>query len=116
MSLLIYLTLTIILLWLGYLTYIVYIKNIPKNKAVDLNNLDNNLKIGITRFNPFDDVGGDQSFILSILDKNNSGAIITSLHNRDITRIYAKPIKNGAGDNITLSKEEKSAIVKTIKN
>ena len=116
MSFLIYLILIIILLWLGYLTYIVYIKNIPKNKAVDLNNLDNNLKIGITRFNPFDDVGGDQSFILSILDKNNSGAIITSLHNRDITRIYAKPIKNGAGDNITLSKEEKSAIVKTIKN
>ena len=116
MSFLIYLILIIILLWLGYLTYIVYIKNIPKNKAVDLNNLDNNLKIGITRFNPFDDVGGDQSFILSILDKNNSGVILTSLHNRDITRIYAKPIKNGAGDNITLSKEEKSAIVKTIKN
>jgi len=116
MSFLIYLILTINLLWLGYLTYIVYIKNNSKNKAVDLNNLDNNLKIGITRFNPFDDVGGDQSFILTILDKNNSGAIITSLHNRDITRIYAKPIKNGVGENITLSKEEKSAIVKTIKN
>ncbi|MDD4784862.1 MAG: DUF4446 family protein [Candidatus Shapirobacteria bacterium] len=116
MSFLIYLILTINFLWLGYLTYLVYIKNNSKNKAADLNQLDNNLKIGITRFNPFDDVGGDQSFILTILDKNNSGAIITSLHNRDVTRIYAKPIKNGFGENITLSKEEKSAIVKTIKN
>jgi hypothetical protein len=115
-SFLLYLILAINLLWLGYLTYIVYIKNNSKNKAVDLNQLDKNLKIGITRFNPFDDVGGDQSFILTILDRSNSGAIITSLHNRDITRIYAKPIRNGLGENITLSKEEKSAIVKTIKN
>jgi len=116
MSFLIYLILITNSLWLGYLTYIVYIKNNSKNKASDLNQLDNNLKIGITRFNPFDDVGGDQSFILTILDKNNSGALVTSLHNRDVTRIYAKPIKNGTGENITLSKEEKSAIVKTIKN
>ena len=111
-----YIILILNLLWSTYLTYIVYIKNHSKNKAVDLNNTDNNLKIGVNRFNPFDDVGGDQSFILTILDKNNSGAIITSLHNRDITRIYAKSIKNGAGENITLSKEEKSAIVKTIRN
>ena len=116
MSFLIYLILTINLLWLSYLTYIVYIKNNSKNKAVDLNNLDNNLKIGITRFNPFDDVGGDQSFILTILNQDDSGVIVSSLHNRDITRVYAKPIKNGQGDNITLSKEEKLAIVKTIKD
>jgi Protein of unknown function (DUF4446) len=116
MSFLLYLILIINLLWLAYLTYIVYVKNNSKNKNIDLNQLDKHLKIGITRFNPFDDVGGDQSFILTILDKNNSGAILTSLHNRNVTRIYAKPIKNSIGDNITLSKEEKSAIVKIIKN
>jgi len=116
MNILFYLLTIINFLALLYLTYIVYIKNSSKNKAVDLSNLDNNLKIGLTRFNPFDDIGGDQSFILSILDKNNSGVLITSLHNRDLTRIYAKQIKFGEGDNITLSKEEKSAIVKTIKN
>lgn len=116
MSFLLYLILIINFLWLGYLTYIVYIKNNLKNKAAGFDNVDKDLKIGITRFNPFDNVGGDQSFILTILDKNNSGALITSLHNRDITRIYAKPIKNAIGENITLSKEEKSAIVKTIKN
>jgi hypothetical protein len=97
------------------LTYLVYKRNSNKNKPATLGTKDNNLKLTVTRFNPFEDVGGDQSFILCILDTNNSGAIITSLHSRDFTRVYAKPIKNAQGDNITLSKEEKSAILKTIK-
>ena len=103
------------LLYLLYLILTKYRHLSPENKeGVQIS--EGIEKIKLVRFNPFDDVGGDQSFILSILDKNNSGAIITSLHNRDITRIYAKPIKEGVGENITLSKEEKSAIVKTIKN
>ena len=101
------------LFWLAFLTYSLYRnKNKPKDQD---NNQPSNFKINILRFNPFEDIGGDQSFILTILNENNNGAILTSLHNRDITRIYAKPIKNGQGDNITLSKEEKLAIVKTIK-
>lgn len=71
-------------------------------------------KMKLIRFNPFDDVGGDQSFILVLLDKENSGLLLTSLHHRSFSRIYAKAIKNGQGDNITLSKEEKSAILKAI--
>ena len=85
-------------LWLAFITAALY-----RNK--------NN----VLRFNPFEDIGGDQSFILTILNNNNDGVVVTSLHNRDLTRIYAKPIKNGEGNNITLSKEEKLAIVKTIK-
>ena len=101
------------LFWLAFITYSLYRnKNKPKDQD---NNQPSNFKINILRFNPFEDIGGDQSFILTILNENNNGAILTSLHNRDITRIYAKPIKNGQGDNITLSKEEKLAIVKTIK-
>ncbi len=73
-------------------------------------------KVGLFRYNPFDDLGSDQSFSLSILDSSNSGIILTSLHHRNFTRIYAKPIKNGEGDSITLSNEEKSAIVKAIKH
>jgi hypothetical protein len=95
------------------LTFIVYKKNINK-KTSEISN-DKNLKINLTRFNPFDELGGDQSFILSLLNQDNSGVIITSLHNRDITRIYAKAIKNGEGENSVLSKEEKLAILKTIK-
>lgn len=102
-------------LWLVYLTFVLYKKN--SNKKTD-SKIDNkgNLKINLTRFNPFDDLGGDQSFILTLLNENNSGAVITSLHNRDLTRIYAKSVKNGEGENSVLSKEEKLAILKTIKN
>ncbi len=116
MSYLIYLLTICNLIWLSYLTYLVYKRNSHKNKPATLATKDNNLRITVTRFNPFEDVGGDQSFILCILDSNNSGVIITSLHSRDFTRVYAKPLKNGEGDNITLSKEEKLAIVKTIKS
>ena len=101
------------LFWLGFITLGIYRKNqISKNQSSSPNN--NHLKINVLRYNPFESIGGDQSFILTILDQNNSGVLVSSLHNRDITRVYAKPIKNGQGDNITLSKEEKSAILKTI--
>lgn len=100
--------------WLGFITYGIYRKNKLSKESPVLPS-SSNLKINVTRYNPFGDIGGDQSFILTILDQNSSGVIVSSLHNRDVTRVYAKPIKNGEGDNITLSKEEKLAIVKTIK-
>lgn len=114
MNFIIYFLVIINFLWSIYVFFVIY-----KRKSISIkeNQLSqsNNLKINVTRFNPFNDLGGDQSFILTILDQNDTGVIVTSLHNRDITRIYAKAIKNGEGDNITLSKDEKSAIVKTIK-
>lgn len=102
------------LLWLAFITASLYRNKNKQNIALNGENI-NDIKINILRFNPFENIGGDQSFILTILNHNNDGALVTSLHNRDLTRIYAKPIKNGQGDNITLSKEEKLAIVKTIK-
>jgi len=113
------------LLGFAYLIFLFYKKNDPKGKNVlsnsDLNRqlkkLDQCLqKISFTRFNPFNDVGGNQSFILVLLDNINSGVIITSLHNRNNTRIYAKQIKNGQGKPAALSKEEKTALNQAIKN
>ena len=49
-------------------------------------------KIGLVRFNPFKDTGGDQSFILSLVDGNNTGVIISGLYARSGTRWYAKKI------------------------
>lgn len=109
----------------SYLIFLFYKKNHPKGKNAitnpDLNRqlkkIDNCLqKTSFTRFNPFNDVGGNQSFILVLLDNTNSGVIITSLHNRNNTRIYAKQIKNGQGKPATLSKEEKTALKKAINN
>jgi hypothetical protein len=107
-----------------YLAFIVYKRNLSQKKVVkplltqsdiDLSGLNKAIsKVGLTRFNPFDGLGGDQSFIITLLDKQNTGIILTSLHNRDFTRIYAKTIKDGQPQNTTLSKEEKNAILKII--
>lgn len=70
-------------------------------------------KIGIVRFNPFSEVGGDQSFSIALLDGNNSGLIITSLYSREGNRVYGKSIKNGKSE-YSLSEEEKKAMLKAI--
>jgi hypothetical protein len=68
-------------------------------------------KTGMIRFNPFKEVGGDQSFSLAILDGNDSGVVITSYYSRKENKIYGKPIKNGSSD-YPLSEEEALAIEK----
>lgn len=67
-------------------------------------------KIGLVRFNPFKDTGGDQSFILSLLDGKNTGVVISGLYSRSGTRWYAKKIVEGKGVEHNLSEEEKNAI------
>lgn len=67
-------------------------------------------RVGLVRFNPFAETGGDQSFCLAILDGQGSGLVITSLHSRDTTRVYAKPVKKGKASGYELSTEEKRAI------
>jgi hypothetical protein len=66
-------------------------------------------KVGVVRYNPFKDVGGDQSFSIALLDLENNGFVITSLYGREGNRVYAKPINKGNPDYL-LSEEEKSAI------
>lgn len=82
------------------------------NKAEELkkDNLSNLQKVGLVRYNPFAETGGDQSFCLSLLDGNDTGLVISSLHSRDATRIYAKPVKKGKAAGYDLSAEEKQAI------
>ncbi len=67
-------------------------------------------KVGIVRFNPFSEVGSDQSFSIALLDANDNGMVITSLYTREGNRVYGKPIKNGQSEYL-LSKEEREAIV-----
>lgn len=65
--------------------------------------------IGLVRFNPFDDTGSDQSFAIALLDDARDGIVISSLHGRANTRVFAKPIRAGGSDH-TLSDEEAQAI------
>jgi len=62
-------------------------------------------KVGVIRFNPFKDTGGDQSFAIALLDKDNNGLVISSLYSREGTRVYTKPIKDG-NSKYHLSEEE----------
>ena len=50
-------------------------------------------KVGVVRYNPFGDTGGDQSFVVALMDELDDGVVITSMHGRDRTRMYSKPIK-----------------------
>lgn len=72
-------------------------------------------KVGFVRFNPFSDTGGDQSFCLALLDGHQDGIVISSLHSREQTRIYAKAIVKGKTIGQELSKEEKQALEKAQK-
>jgi Protein of unknown function (DUF4446) len=65
--------------------------------------------IGLVRFNPFADTGSDQSFAIALLDDRRDGIVISSLHGRANTRVFAKPVENGASRH-QLSDEESEAI------
>lgn len=67
-------------------------------------------KTGLVRFNPFKEVGGDQSFAIALLNGKNSGIIISSLYTREGTRIYAKAVAAGKSEKYPLTEEEEQAI------
>lgn len=69
-------------------------------------------KVGVVRFNPFGDTGGDQSFALAMLDEDDDGVVVSSLHGRNRTRMYAKPVRAGSHTDYDFSDEEREAIRK----
>jgi hypothetical protein len=70
-------------------------------------------KIGLVRFNPFERVGGEQSFIVAFLDKDNNGITLNFIYTREGIRVYTKRVKEGKGVEYELSEEEKKAIEKS---
>ena len=70
-------------------------------------------KVGMVRFNPFKEAGGDQSFSIALLDADNNGLVITSHYGRESNRVYAKPIEGGTS-RYQLSEEERQAIENAI--
>ena len=65
--------------------------------------------INVIRYNPFKETGGNQSFVVSFINKNNNGVVISSLFARDRINILAKPIIQGTSE-YPLSEEEKKVI------
>lgn len=89
---------------------------IGKNKELEyqLNTMKRNMyycvqKIGVVRYNAFDNVGSDLSFSIAIMDNNDDGVVLSSLYSRDSSSTYAKPIAGGKSKH-ALSAEEIKAI------
>ncbi len=66
-------------------------------------------RIGLVRFNPFEDTGGNQSFALAVIDARGDGFVVSSLHARAGTRVYGKAVSGGRSES-TLSAEEAEAL------
>jgi hypothetical protein len=67
--------------------------------------------VGLVRYNAFDDTGGDHSFALALLDAHGNGALVNGLYHRDVSRVYAKPIRDWKST-YSLSDEERESIRK----
>ncbi|MGI6587989.1 MAG: DUF4446 family protein [Peptococcia bacterium] len=66
-------------------------------------------KVGLLRFDAFDDTGGELSYALALLDKENNGVVISSIFGRDDARTYCKYINRGKSKH-PLSAEEQKVI------
>lgn len=70
-------------------------------------------KIGIVKYDAFNQMGGQLSFSLALLDENNDGFILNSVHSSEGCYSYTKEIKNGASQ-ISLGIEEGQALQKAM--
>lgn len=73
-------------------------------------------RIELLRYNPYEDTGGNISFSLALLDARGNGFVLTSLHARSGTRVFAKPVIEGKGGKYELSKEEEEVVRKAMQS
>lgn len=93
---------------------LVKVEDLEHNFKLIVNNLEYCLQnVGIVRYNPFAQMGGDLSFSLALLDKNGDGIVLTGLFSRNSSSVYAKPITDGSST-YPLSQEEIQAIQKAM--
>jgi hypothetical protein len=78
-------------------------------EALDVRSRGSLQHVGVVRFNPFEDTGSDQSFAIALLDDRRDGIVLSSLHGRGQTRVFAKPVEGGESKH-QLSDEEAQAI------
>jgi hypothetical protein len=66
-------------------------------------------RLGVVRYDAFDDMGGRLSWSLALLDDSGTGVVLTSIHGRSDARTYAKPVSSWTSEQ-SLSPEEGEAI------
>jgi hypothetical protein len=77
-----------------------------------LGNADERIKRSVqgvetVRFNPFADTGGKQSFSTAILSESGDGVVLSGIHARGETRLYAKPVKGFASEHELIDEERR---------
>ncbi len=72
-------------------------------------------KIGVIRYNPFDEMGGNLCYAVAILDGKDNGVVLNGIHSRNGTFTYAKPIERGVSPYV-LTEEELQALEKAKEN
>lgn len=89
-----------------------------KGKLAEIERLDLShiQKVKLLRYNPYGDTGGDQSFTLAMLDNKGNGFVLTSLHTRSATRVFAKTIEGGKALKHEFSQEERKVIEQAMKS
>ena len=91
-----------------------FLKNSTEKNKKDIRNLYKRLepvyqKMGLVKYDAFNQMGGQLSFSLALLDENNNGFIINSVHSTEGCYSYTKEIKNGTCA-ISLGTEEAEAL------
>lgn len=88
-----------------------------KQQADALNGIRSRMRtmksnVAMKRYNAFSQQGSDLSFSIAITDEDQNGLVLTGIHNREESYLYAKPVEQGASS-YTLTPEEKEIIAQT---
>lgn len=94
------------------------LKKEDEAKKVQLDDINESLryafsKMGMVKYDAFNEMGGKLSFALALLDNRNNGFLINAMHSREGCYTYVKEIINGESY-INLGEEEKKALNKAI--
>lgn len=131
----------VIFVWLGFLTYQVFQEKdflkelfpekgerdirqkfkelvklnerLEKKEKLDLKHIQ---RVALLRYNPYGDTGGDMSFSIALLDDQGMGVVLTSLHSRSGTRVFAKDVVLGKPEKHGFSKEEEEVVKIALKS
>lgn len=87
------------------------VKSLEDFKKKSLTNVQ---KVFLKRYNPYKETGGDQSFSIALLDGRGDGVVLTSLHSRAGTRIFAKPVQKGKERDFQFSEEEREVVTEAM--
>ena len=101
-----------------YMNRVIYSEEEIRKLSLYYKKLDNKTdkcmqKIGILRYNAYNDIGSDLSFAVCLLDNQNNGVVFNGIYSRDMSNIYAKPIQNGISK-YKITPEEQEAIDRAV--